>query len=111
MYAFGMTVLLGLAIVVIAKIAARYLSLAQEYWAFVLVALGVGASWLAGFDLFAAWHLAVRNGDIGMTVTGLAIAGAAYFWRVILDFFYGISRKFTDEAASLEKSQQLRRVA
>ncbi|HEX7163910.1 MAG TPA: hypothetical protein VF223_22050 [Trebonia sp.] len=46
-----------------------------------------------------------------MTLTGFAIAGAGYFWRVILEFFAGISRKVTDEARSLEHSQNLRRVA
>jgi hypothetical protein len=31
--------------------------------------------------------------------------------RVILEFFTGISRKFVDQARSLEKSEQLRRAA
>ena len=42
---------------------------------------------------------------------GFGIAGAGYFWRVILEFFAGISRKVTDEARSLEHSEKLRRVA
>ena len=46
-----------------------------------------------------------------MTVTGLMIGGAAYFWQEILGFFAGLTRKLSDEAATLEKSEQLRRVA
>ncbi|WP_438295513.1 hypothetical protein [Streptomyces sp. HUAS TT7] len=111
MYAFGMVALLGLAVLVVAKIAHRYLSVAQEFWAFALVALGMGAAWLADFDLFGAWGLTVRNATIGTTLTGFLVAGAAYFWREILYFFTGAARKFTDEAKTIEKTGELRRVA
>jgi hypothetical protein len=111
MYGFGMVVLLGLATVGVAAVAYRYLSVARELWALLIVLFGIGAAWLADFDLFAVWGLAVRDHAIAVTLTGLAIAGAGYFWRVILEFFAGISRRFVDQARSLEKSEQLRRVA
>jgi hypothetical protein len=111
MYAFGIIALLGLAVLAVAAIANRYLSLAAEVWAFVLVGLGVGAAWLVNLNLFSLWAIPVRNTSIGITLTGVAIAGAAYFWREILGFFGGLSRKFTDEAATMEKSQHLRRAA
>jgi len=75
------------------------------------VLLGIGAAWLANFDLFGVWGLAVRDHGIAVTLTGFTIAGAGYFWRVILEFFAGISRKVTDEARSLEHSEKLRKVA
>ena len=111
MYAFGMMALLGLAVLAVTKVANRYVSLAAEAGAFVLVALGVGAAWLINLILFAAWGIPVRNGQIAVTITGIMVAGAAYFWRPVLDFFTGLSRKFTDEAATIEQSQHLRRVA
>ncbi|WP_338702878.1 hypothetical protein V2W30_36470 [Streptomyces sp. Q6] len=111
MYAFALLALLGLAVLAVAQIGHRFLSRAPEFWAFVLVGLGVGAAWLVDFDLFEIWGLPVRNDTIGITVTGLLIAGAGYFWRELLHFFAGLARKLTDEAASMEKSQQLRRVA
>jgi hypothetical protein len=46
-----------------------------------------------------------------VTLTGLIIAGAAYFWREILAFFGGLSRKFTDQAKTIEKAEHLRRAA
>lgn len=111
MYAFGIMVLLGLLVLGAGKIADRFLSMAPETWAVVLLGLGVGTSWLLSFNLFAQWGIAVRSPAIGVTLTGLAIGGTAYFWREILDFFGGLSRKFTDEAVTMEKSQNLRRVA
>ena len=111
MYIFAELVLLGLAVLAVAKVADRFLALAAEAWAFVMIGLGVGAAWLVNFNLFASWGLVVRNSVIGVTLTGLAIGGVAYFWREILDFFGGLSRKYTDQAVSLEKSENLRRVA
>jgi hypothetical protein len=111
MYAFGMMALLGLAVLAVTKIADRYLSLAPEIWAFVLVALGVGAAWLIDLNLFAAWGIPVRNSQIAVTITGILVAGLAYFWRPILAFFAGLSRKFTGQAVTLEKTEHLRRVA
>jgi len=111
MYGFGMVALLGLATFGVAAVAYRYLSIAREFWALLIVLLGIGAAWLANFDLFGVWGLAVRDHAIAVTLTGFAIAGVGYFWRVILEFFAGISRKVTDEARSLEHSQNLRKVA
>jgi hypothetical protein len=111
MYAFGIVALLGLAVLAVSRIASRYVSLAAEVWAFVLVGLGVGAAWLINFNLFSMWGIATRDSAIGVTLTGLIIAGAAYFWHKILAFFGGLSRKFTDEAETLEKTEHLRRVA
>jgi hypothetical protein len=93
---------------VVAAIAGRYPSLAQEFWAFSLVAIGMGAAWPADFNLFAAWGMSVRNATIGVTLTGFAIAGAAFFWREVLGLFTGISRKTGDEA---ETERHIRQVA
>jgi hypothetical protein len=111
MYAFAMMALLGLAVLAVTAIASRYLSISAEIRAFVLPALGVGTAWLINLDLFGVLAVATRDSAIAVTVTGLMIGGAAYFWQEILGFFAGLSRKLGDEAATLEKSEQLRRVA
>jgi len=111
MYAFGMMFLLGLAVLVAAKIGNRYLRQISGAWAFVLVALGIGAAWLIDLNLFSVWSIPVRDSGIGVTVTGLLIAGIGYFWREILGLFGGLYRKYTDEARMIEKSEGLRRVA
>jgi hypothetical protein len=62
------------------------------------VALGVGAAWLINLNLFAVWSIPVRNSDIAVTLTGIMIGGAAWFWQALVGFFGGLSRKFTDQA-------------
>ncbi|NUP53300.1 MAG: hypothetical protein HOW97_39160 [Catenulispora sp.] len=110
MYGLGIVALLGLAALATVMIAERFVALAQEFWAALLVGLGIAVAWMADLDLFGVWHLAVRNHGIAVTLTGFAIGGVGYFWREILRFFIGFSRKTTDEAAVIEKSQGLRRV-
>ncbi len=111
MYGFGMIALLGLAVFAFGAIGYRYLAIAREFWAVLLVLLGIGTAWLANFDLFGVWGMAVREHWIAVTLTGVVLGGVGYFWRVILEFFAGISRKFTDEAQTIEKTENLRRVA
>lgn len=111
MEALGIIALLGLAAVIVARIAARYLEMAREFVAAAYVVLGIAATWITDFDLFAAWGLHVRNHPVGIVFTGLVIAGAAYFWQPILAFFEGLARREVDEARTLEQNQGLRRVA
>jgi len=111
MFTFAMVALLGLAVLAVTATASRYLSISAEIRAFTLAALGVGAAWLIDLDVFGVLAVATRDSAIGVTVTGLMIGGAAYFWQEILGFFTGLTRKLGDEAATLEKSEQLRRVA
>jgi hypothetical protein len=111
MEAFGMIVMLGLAAVIVARIAARYLEMAREFVAVAYVVLGIAATWITDFDLFAAWGLHIRNHPLGIVFSGLVVAGAAYFWQPILAFFEGLARRQVDEAQTLEQSQGLRRVA
>lgn len=110
-FAFAMMALLGLAVLSVTAIASRGLSMAPQIRALVLAGLGVGAAWLIDLNLFGVLGVVTRDNAIGVTVTGLMIAGAAYFWQEILGFFTGLTRKLGDEAATLEKSEQLRRVA
>ena len=111
MFAFAMMALLGLAVLAVTAIVSRFLSISAEIRAFALAALGVGAAWLIDLDLFGVLGIDTRHTAIGVTVTGLMIGGAAYFWQEILSFFTGLARKLGDEAATLEKSEHLRRVA
>ena len=55
MYAFGIAVLLGLAVMAVAAIGERYLLRTNEFRAAVLVALGIAAAWATGFNLWALW--------------------------------------------------------
>lgn len=77
----------------------------------MLVAVGVGTVRLINLTLFRVWVIPIRTSQIAVTTTGIFIAGAARFWRAILGFFWGLSRKFSDQAVTMEKAEHVRRVA
>jgi hypothetical protein len=111
METFAVLVLLGLGLSAFVTLGHRFVTIAREFWAFVTVGVGVGLAWAADLNMWRLWHLHVREAWIGITLTGLALAGIAYFWHEILGFFRGLERKYNDEAAALEKSEGIRRVA
>jgi hypothetical protein len=108
---FAVLVLMGLGLTVFVMIGHRYVTLAREFWAFASIGLGVGLAWLADLNMWKLWDLPVREPWIGVTLTGLAVAGIAYFWREILGYFAGLERKYNDEAETLERTQGIRRAA
>ena len=110
MYVFGIAVLLALGAFTVALFADRLLSIAHEFWAFVLVGFGIGLAWLADFDIFRLWNIGVREDWIGVTLTGLMIGGMAYVFHGAFHLGSVFTRKVADEAETLE-TQQLKRVA
>jgi hypothetical protein len=113
MYIFAIAALLGLGILALAMIAERYVlsSERRERWMVLLVALGIVTAWITNFNMWGLWGVAVRADWIGVTLTGLALAGLAIAWHEVLRLLSGLERKLHDEAATLEKAEGLRRVA
>ena len=105
MYVFGILVLLGVGAFALAGFADRYISMAHEFWAMTCVAFGIGLAWLAGFNLWSLWHLAVRANWIGVTLSGLAIGAVAFATYGAAHMLSAFTRKVIDEAASIEKDQ------
>lgn len=112
MYVFAIGILLSLGLLAFALTGERLIPrAAAELWMFLLIGLGVGAAWLADFNLWAAWGLPVREDWIGVTLTGLALAGMAEFVHQTMRLIGGAIRKLNDQAATLEKTEGLRKVA
>lgn len=112
MRVFAILVLFGLGIaagvVFLDRLFARFL--VREAWALLAVGAGIGLAWLANFDMWEQWDVPVRASSIGITLTGLALGGVAYFFHEVLGFFTGLHRKVEDEAEALEHTE-VRRVA
>jgi mannose/fructose/N-acetylgalactosamine-specific phosphotransferase system component IIC len=77
----------------------------------VAVGLGVGMAWLANLNMWTSWHIGnLRYDWVGITVTGLAIGGAAVALYSIVGSVSSLHRKLDDEAEQIERTD-LRRVA
>ena len=112
MHVFAILVLFGLGVaagvVFLDRVFARFL--VREAWALLAVGTGIALAWLANFDMWAQWGVPVRASWIGITLTGLALGGVAYFFHEVLGFFTGLHRKYEDEAEVIEHTK-MRRVA
>jgi hypothetical protein len=111
MFPFALALFIGLGVTALAMIFDRWLSLATEWWSLVLVVVGVAIAWIAGFNMAELWSIDMRADWIGITLTGLVIGGFALFWRESLGLIGSVFRKVADEAASLEREHDLRRIA
>src|SRR5438128_1658349 len=62
MYTFATAAMLGLGVLVVATLVERYAIRTErpEIWGVLLIGLGVGAAWLASFNIWDQWRLAVR---------------------------------------------------
>jgi hypothetical protein len=108
---FAVLALFGLGLTVLVMVGHRYATMASEMWAIVTIGMGVGLAWLADLNMWKMWDLPVREPWTGVTLTGLVLAGVAYFWRELLGYFAGLERKFNDEAETIERTQGLHRAA
>jgi hypothetical protein len=93
MHVFGIAALFGLGAFALAMVVDRYLSIATEFWAFVLIGFGIGAAWLADFDVWQLWGIPARADWIGVTLTGLMIGGIALAYCGVARLLSTISRK------------------
>jgi hypothetical protein len=108
---FAVLALFGLGLYALLMIGHRYVDAIPEIHSFLTVGLGIGLAWLADLNMWQLWNLPVRENWIGVTLTGLALAGIANFWHHVLGYVAGLERKYNDEAETLERTQGLRRVA
>lgn len=105
MHAFGIAVLLGLAVMIVAALVERYLATVPEVRALVFLGLGIIAAWVMDFGLWREWQMSTRADWLDVTLTGVIIGGIAHAWHVLLGFVGGLSRKVTDEATTIERTQ------
>lgn len=111
MYTFGIAVLLGLGVLAVSMLASMVLHRYEAVRVLTFVALGIGAAWLADFNMWTQWGLPVRYDWVGITFTGIMIGGIALFWYVTVQTLSTVVRKVSDEAETIEKTQHLHRVA
>ena len=111
MHVFSLFLFFALGVTV-SMVAERLLNTAEELRAVILVGLGVGFGVGGRFQPMVDVEPApAPAGWLGITLSGAFVGGGAYFWHVVLGFFSGLSRKFHDEAATLEKTEQIHGLA
>ena len=81
MHDFAMVALLGLAIYKVAEFVFDLLGVDDgRIRLFGTLALGIIATELLDYSVFAGWHIAIRNDWMGPVFTGLIVGAMAYVW-------------------------------
>lgn len=111
MHYFAVFLFFSFGIVALTMASEHVSSRLADYRAVLAGAWGVALAWLADFNMWTGWGIAnLRYHWVGVTLTGVALAGVALVIYSVARFFFGLTRKVDDQAKELEKTE-LRKVA
>ena len=111
MHFFAVFLFLSFGVMGLTMLGERGYSRLREGRAFLSGGWGIALAWLANLNMWSGWGVGhLRYGWVGVTLTGLALGGAALVAHAVVSFFAGLHRKFNDQAEQIERTE-LRRVA
>ena len=86
MYTFAIIALLGLATVKLVDVLCDYVHPFAQLRSLLTFIVAVGGVWAINFSMFDGWNTVVRNDDVGIVATGLAVAGITVAWRALFAY-------------------------
>jgi hypothetical protein len=86
MYTFAIVALLALATVKLVDVLCDYATALRPIRSLLTFIAAIGGVWALDYSMFEGWNTTVRDHDVGMVVTGLAVAGLTVAWRAIFAF-------------------------
>ena len=111
MYYFAVFLFFALGVMALTMLGGSAYRRFSEGRAFMAGATGVALAWLTNFNMWTGWHITdLRYNWVGITMTGVALAGTALLFHSVFGFFAGLYRKFEDQAQVIEHAE-LHRVA
>ena len=86
MYTFAIIALLGLATVKLVDVVCDYVRPLEPARSLLTFIVAIGGVWALDFSMFAGWDAPIRNQDVGLVVTGVAVAGITVAWRALFAY-------------------------
>ena len=84
MYHLAVLILLGLTLFKIVDLLEDYVPGLTRFHALFTLVLGVAGAYILDYSVFDGWGVSFRDADMGMWITGFAIAGMTSVWRAAL---------------------------
>ena len=105
MYHFAIVALLGLATYKVVDFLVDFSGVKLSTGIKTLLTLGVGvlATEILDYSVFAGWGVALRDTWMGPVFTGLILGSMAYVWHNVLGALEAYGRHHRDEARELER--------
>ena len=86
MYTFAIVALLGLATVKLVDFICDSVPAVRQLRSLLTFVFAIGGVWALEFSMFEGWNTAVRDRDLGIWATGLAVAGITVVWRAVFAY-------------------------
>jgi hypothetical protein len=86
MYTFAIIALLALATVKLVDVLCDYVTPLARLRSLVTFVAAIGGVWALDFSMFAGFDTAVRDQDVAVLITGLAVAGVTVAWRAVFAY-------------------------
>lgn len=102
MHAFAVYFFFSVAVMGLSMVVKKVVHTPHDHWFTLLTAVGVGMSWLAGFNMWAAWGVSLRYPWVGVTLSGFALGATGFFLHELLGSVTGLHRKLEDQADVIE---------
>ena len=83
MYEFAVVALLALATVKVVDFLSDNVPLVERFRSLLTFIVAVGATVWLDYSLFQGWDVAIRNGTLGIWITGFVVAGLTVPWRAV----------------------------
>lgn len=103
MHDFAIVALLGLAAYKTVDFLTALLKIDEPAYRLLgTLGLGIVATEVLDYSVFAAWGISVRAAWMGPVFSGLIVGGFAYVWHEALGLLEGYGRRQRDEAMEIE---------
>ena len=109
MYTFAILAMLAIATLKLVDVVVDLLPDLARLRPLLTVVLSVAAVVVLDVSMFSGWDTAVRNDDVGLWITGFAVAGLTSAWRAAFAWLTH-DRAAVDETLTTER-RDLQRVA
>jgi hypothetical protein len=86
MYTFAIIALLALATVKLVDVLCDYAAPLQQLRSILTFVAAIGAVWALDFSMFEGFNTAVRDHNVAVLITGLAVAGVTVAWRALFAY-------------------------
>ena len=86
MYTFAIIALLGLGTVKLVDVLCDYVHPLGQLRSLLTFIVAIGGVFALDFSMFDGWNTVVRDRDVGIVVTGLAVAGITVAWRALFAY-------------------------
>lgn len=108
MYTFAIIALLGLATVKLVDVICDTVGAWAPFRSLLTFVISIGAVLALDFSMFSGWKAPVANHDLGVWITGFAVAGVTVAWRAV---FAWLTHDHATRDETLGEHTPLRRAA